>query len=355
MLNTVITGTGSYMPTIRKVNEEFVDNEFYTESGERFDNPGEEIIRKFQAITGIEERRYADPKLTTSDIASEAAQGAIRDAGIDMEELDYIMVGHNFGDVRYGERQSAQIPSLAARVKYRLGIENPHCVGFDVLFSCPGWLECLIIADNFIKSGKAKKIMVIGAETLSRVIDQHDRDSMIYADGAGATILEAKEENSRRGVLGTAEMTSTHDEAYYLDMGPSYHPDENHRNIYIKMKGRKIYNYALSNVPQAIRECLEETKVGIEDVKKIFMHQANAKMDHAIIDRLYKLYEVEEPDNIMPMSIHKMGNSSVATIPTLYDWVRKGKQQEHKLHKDDVILFASVGAGMNINAVVYKE
>lgn len=121
------------------------------------------------------------------------------------------------------------------------------------------------------------------------------------------------------------------------------------------MKGRKVYEYALKNVPLAMKDCLDKAQIDIKDVKKIFIHQANEKMDEAIIKVLFKLYGIKEvPADIMPMSIHKLGNSSVATIPTLYDFVTKDKMPGHHIEKGDVILFASVGAGMNINAVCYR-
>ncbi|HRF19409.1 MAG TPA: 3-oxoacyl-[acyl-carrier-protein] synthase III C-terminal domain-containing protein, partial [Chitinophagaceae bacterium] len=124
---------------------------------------------------------------------------------------------------------------------------------------------------------------------------------------------------------------------------------------YIKMKGRKVYEYAMKYVPAAMKQCLDQSGVEIQQLKKVFIHQANEKMDEGMIKRLYQLYGVNEPPNdIMPMSIHWLGNSSVATIPTLYDLVVKNKVDEHALEPGDVILFASVGAGMNVNAVCYR-
>jgi 3-oxoacyl-[acyl-carrier-protein] synthase-3 len=107
-------------------------------------------------------------------------------------------------------------------------------------------------------------------------------------------------------------------------------------------------------VPAAMKECLDKTGVGIDSLKKVFIHQANEKMDEAMMKKLYKLYNTTPPANIMPMSIHWLGNSSVATIPTLLDLVLRGKQEGHELNAGDVVLFASVGAGMNINAVAYR-
>jgi 3-oxoacyl-[acyl-carrier-protein] synthase-3 len=121
------------------------------------------------------------------------------------------------------------------------------------------------------------------------------------------------------------------------------------------MKGRKVYEYAIKNVPIAMKECIEKAGVDIHEVKKFFLHQANEKMDEGFIKALYKLYDIKDiPTDIMPMSIHELGNSSVATIPTLYDLVIKGKYPQHHLEKGDVVIFASVGAGMNINAICYR-
>ena len=120
------------------------------------------------------------------------------------------------------------------------------------------------------------------------------------------------------------------------------------------MHGRKIYEFALSQVPKAMASCLEKSGIDISEVKKVLIHQANEKMDEAIIQRFYKQYKQTPPEGIMPMSIHKLGNSSVATVPTLYDSLVKGRIENQELHKGDVIIFASVGAGMNINAIVYR-
>ena len=314
--------------------------------------PNEVITEKFYGITGIKERRYATDDLSTSDIAFFAAKKAIEDAKIDPETLDYIIFAHNFGNVKKGAIQSDILPSLATRVKHDLRIKNPKCVAYDMLFGCPGWVEGVIQAQAFIKAGMAKKCLVIGAEMLSRVVDPFDRDSMIYADGAGATIIEAT--NDEGGILAHESATFTYDEAHYLFFGNSYNKELDPDVRYIKMHGRKIYEFALSNVPKAMAECLDNSGFAIGDIKKILIHQANEKMDEAIIQRFYKLYQQTPPEGIMPMSIHRLGNSSVATIPTLYDSLVKGEIENQTLSKGDIILFASVGAGMNINAIVYK-
>jgi 3-oxoacyl-[acyl-carrier-protein] synthase-3 len=353
--NSVITGTGSYIPKEIRSNQHFINNTFYTETGELIDEPGEKIIAKFNSITDIEERRYASEDMTCSTIGTFAAEKAIADAGIDAEELDYIIVAQNFGDVVKHTIQSDMVPSLASRIKQNLKIRNPRCVAYDIMFGCPGWIEATIQAHTFIRAGMAKKCLVIGAETLSRVLDPHDRDSMIFADGAGASIIELKEETQKRGILSHASLSYTYEEASYLYLGKSNFPGSDDRIRYIKMKGRKIYEFALSHVPTAMKSCLDDGNIDIQSLKKIFIHQANHKMDEAILKRFYRLYGVREiPKEIMPMTIDKLGNSSVATIPTLYDLVLKGELKPHSIHAGDEILFASVGAGMNINAISYK-
>ena len=351
---TIITGTGSYIPGLVVPNNSFSDHHFYGEDGVLINTPNAEIFEKFKDITGIYERRYAEENVNTSDLATKAAALAIEDAGIDPETIDQIIVAHNFGNVIAGTIQSDTIPAIASRVKNLLGIRNPNCVAYDLLFGCPGWIQGVIHADSFIKSGLAKRCLVIGAETLSRVIDPHDRDSMIFSDGAGACIVE-NSTDATSGILASSVQSHCMDETYFLYLGKSYHPEGEEATRYIKMKGRKVYEYAIKNVPIAMKECIEKAGVDIHDVKKFFLHQANEKMDEGFIKALYKLYGIRVvPENVMPMSIHELGNSSVATIPTLYDMVKHGKYKEHQLNKGDVVIFASVGAGMNINAICYR-
>ncbi|GAB5539239.1 MAG: ketoacyl-ACP synthase III [Salibacteraceae bacterium] len=355
MKRTQIIGTGSYIPEIIKKNDDFHHNQFYLASSEPITTPSPVIAQKFKDITGIAERRYVNEELKSSDIGFLAAQQAIDDAGIDMETIDQIIFAHNFGDVTKHTIQTDNVPSLAARVKHRLEIKNPFCVAYDVLFGCPGWLQGVIQANSFFKAGEANRVLVIGSETLSRVLDDHDRDSMIFSDGAGACVLEYKESERNQGILSTAAMSHSVDEFDFINMGKSYFPESDARIRYIKMQGRKVYEYALTNVPAAMKHCADKAEVEIGDIKKIFIHQANEKLDVGVISRFFKLYGVEEiPDGIMPMSVHELGNSSVATVPTLLDRVRKGHLQGQSIHDGDIIMFASVGAGMNINAVCYR-
>jgi 3-oxoacyl-[acyl-carrier-protein] synthase III len=356
MLRSVITGTGAYIPDVIRLNEDFLNDKFYEENGLPIANPSELIIEKFHQITGIRERRYVPQQLNASDMAAEAGLQAVEDSGIDPETLDQIIVAHNFGDVAYQSMQSQNVPSLANRVKNRLGIKRPECIGYDILCGCPGWVQSLIQTEAYFKAGMARKVLLVGTEALSRVIDPADRDSMIFADGAGACVLEFLDTGvDGAGILGSSAITHSLEEVKYIDMRKSYRAINGNSGLYMKMKGRKVYEYALKHVAPAIRSCLDKCGIDISQVNKLFIHQANEKMDEEIVNRLFRLYGFSEPPpGIMPMSIQWLGNSSVATVPTLYHMVRKGKIPEHEVNKGNIIVFASVGAGMNINAVCYR-
>ncbi|TSA28852.1 MAG: ketoacyl-ACP synthase III [Bacteroidetes bacterium] len=353
---SVITGTGNYIPSRRITNEDFLGYEFYDESGLKLEKTNQEIIDKFREITTIAERRYVPDDMVTSDIAYYAGLDALESSGIDKETLDYLIVAHNFGDVSSAKPMTDIVPSLASRVKYKLGIKNPDTVAYDLTFGCPGWLQAMIQADYFIKSGDASRILVIGAEVLSRVSDPHDRDSMLYADGAGATILEARESEEPVGILSHKTRSDTLLHSNMLHMDKSYNPwNGSDQHLFLKMNGRKLYQYALETVPQAIKECLEKSKIHLKEIKNVLIHQANGKMDDAILKRLYTLYNMMEiPKNIMPMTIEWLGNSSVATLPTLLDLMMKSKLEQFTIVRGDTLVLASVGAGMNINTMVYR-
>lgn len=351
---TVIVGTGSYVPPKVIANDFFLDAEFYdSATNEIFNTPNSEIIRKFYEITNIEERRYAEDDQVTSDLATIAARDAIETSGIDPETFDFILVAHNFGDMIHGFVQSDQCPALANRVKTKLGINNPSILTNDVTSGCPGWTTAMIIADAYIKSGIFKRGLVIGADVLSRVADPYDRDKMIFSDGAGAAIVEGVESDVPVGIL-SHSCRSDHDHNM-LTMGFSVNPNIPKDHQYLKMLGSKVYAYALSTVPGVVKDSLDKAGLHLDDVSKVLIHQANEKMDEAILSRVFRLYGKRDYDkSVMPMTIQRFGNSSTATVPTLLDLVIKDKMEDHQISKGDVIILTSVGAGMTINSIVYK-
>ena len=354
---TVIVGSGSYLPEVVVKNDDFLNHDFFDpKDKKKFDKSNEEIIEKFKEITNINERRWAKDDQMTSDLGTLAAQNAFESSGIDPDSLDFIIVGHNFGDIEAETNRTMMIPNVAARVKQRLNIKKPSIVAFDVIAGCPGWVQAMIVADSMLKSGAFKRGLVVGADVNSRVGDPYDRDCMIFADGAGAVIVEAVESETPVGILSHAARTDAVDWAELLVQGPSLNPEFDQSQRFIRMQGHKVYVYALQNVPGVAKEALTKANLELGDIKKVLIHQANEKMDEAICQRLMKLYKMKgSTEDIMPMTINELGNTSAATIPTMYDLIKKGKMEGHEIKSGDNIILTSVGAGMNINAIIYKE
>lgn len=354
-LNTVIKGSGHFLPENIVKNSDFSDKIFYDESGKPLERDISEIIEKFADITEIHERRWIDDDQVNSDMAAIAGKRAIEHAGIDAEDLDYILLAHNFGDIKNGTNNSDFMPSLSSRVKNKLNIKSSSVIPYDVIYGCPGWLEAARMADQFIQSGLAKNVLVIGSETLSRVIDPFDRDSMIFADGAGAIVMSAEHSDTKYGVISHNTISDNNEELHYLKNDSSFNKDYEPGRSFIRMAGRKIYEYALTKVPGAIQKTISDAGLSIEDTSKLLIHQANGKMDAAILKRLVRLYKTTvDVEDYMPMTIGKLGNSSVATVPTMFDLINRKELGNHEFKNGDNIVFASVGAGMTINSMVYK-
>ncbi|BBA17434.1 3-oxoacyl-ACP synthase III family protein [Blattabacterium cuenoti] len=361
MIRSIITGTGHYLPKKIIKRNHFLKHKFYDSKGFKIKKSNKEIIHKFQKITEIEERRYVDEGLFNSDIAAIAAKKALKNSKICKEKIDYIISAHNYGDIHPISYQSDLVPSISAKIKNKLKIKNKKCRPYDMIFGCTGWIEGMILADQLLRSRYAKNILITSSETLSQVIDPHDRNAMIFSDGAGAAVLSAIEylENEKYGIIHYDTQCDNNEKLYYLINGPSLNPNYKKSLVNIRMNGRRIYEYALTEVPNMIKSILDYANLHLQDVHKILIHQANAKMDYAILERLLKLYnytslEKDFLSQIMPMTIHKFGNSSVATVPTLLDLILKGKMPSHEIKPGNTILMASLGAGMNINGMLYR-
>ncbi len=354
---TTIIGSGSYIPELSVNNDYFLNSTFYDPKTRKpIDKDNEEVIEKFKEITNISERRWAKPDQMTSDLGALASLDAIKSTGIDPESLDFIIVGHNFGNIEGDTNRPMLIPNIAARVKQQLNIKKPGTIAFDVLAGCPGWVQALIVADALIKSGNYNRGLVVGADVNSRVGDPFDRDCMIFADGAGAVVVEGTLSETPVGILSHAARTDAVAFAELLVQEHSLNPNDDQDRRYIRMQGHKVYVYALQNVPGVAKEALDKANLSLTDIKKVLIHQANEKMDEAICQRLMKLYHIKgDTHDIMPMTISELGNTSAATIPTMYDMIKKGKMNGHEIKSGDNIIFTSVGSGMNINAVIYKE
>ena len=354
-INAVITGTGSFLPGKRMPNEAFVEHTFYKPNGELVTKPSSEVVQKLREISGIYERRYIEDHHDSADLGAFASEKAIESAGIDKESIDEIIVAHNFGNMVHGDRAHHLIPNLAALIKNRLGIQNPDCTAYDVLYGCPGWLLAMHMANQSIATGYSKRVLVVGVEVITRILDPHDLDSMLFGDGAGAVIVDAVEEEEKRGILYYKSVSHCEEEVEYLEMGTSYNPDSTIGTT-VKMRGRNVYKYAVNEVPKVITDCLNKVGIGLKDVAKLLPHQANEKMLMAIGEKLFKQHNLVDVDlsACIPISLRELGNASVATIPTLLDMILRGDMPEHALHEGDTVVMASVGAGMHTNGLVYR-
>ncbi|HEY0461740.1 MAG TPA: 3-oxoacyl-ACP synthase III family protein [Pyrinomonadaceae bacterium] len=352
-MKSIITGTGSVLPALIVPNSHFETSEFYDKNGNKNDRSSGEIVAKLEAITGIRERRYVPFDEDSIPLMTRAAQNAIDDASIDVNRLSGIIVAHNAGNMVIGERDFHPIPNLAACLKNALQCTNHECFAYDILFGCPGWLQALIQAHQAILCGDAESVLVVGLEVASRLLDPHDVDSMILADGCGACVLSKSE--AANGILAYATYSHAQEDLGSIYLGKSCNKDLA-GSCYFHMNGREVYKYATAWVPKIIKKTLDKAGLNIQAVDLFLFHQANAKMLEAIAKNLGEIYEVSAGffAGKIPTTIEFLGNTSVATIPTMLDLVRKNRLDGFEIKKGQIAVMASVGAGMHCNSLIYQ-
>ena len=355
-MGSKITGTGSAMPSRVITNDYFLDHTFYTKEGKKNEKSTAAIIQKLEEISGIKERRFIPEDEPSVEILFQACSNAIQDTGIDKNKIDGLIVAHNAGNMLPNQVGVFHtVPNLAAVVKNKLGITNHQCHAYDILFGCPGWLQGVIQANRLIESGEATHVLVAGLEIASRLLDPNDVDSLLMADGCGATIV-SKSESKDKGVLAHAMFSHTEEDLNNITLGASLNR-ETTGHCFFKMNGQRVYKYATTWLPQVIRQALDKVEITPSEVDYFFFHQANAKMLRVIASNLMDLYGITDQQYVdkIPSSISFLGNTSVATIPTLFDLVNKQQMEGFTLKEGQTYVFASVGAGMHCNAVVYKS
>lgn len=315
---------------------------------------GAEIVAKLEAITGIRERRYIPFEQDSIQLMTEASRLAVEDAGIDVNDLSGIIVAHNAGNMIPDTGAFHTVPNLAAALKHELHSTNHNCFAYDILFGCPGWLQGIIQAHHAIQCDGAEHILVTGLEVASRLLDPHDPDSMILADGCGACVI-SRSEAGESGIVSYSTFSHAMDDSRIIYLGPSNKPGVE-GSCYFHMNGRAVYKYATEWVPKVIKSALEKAKLNVTDIDLFLFHQANAKMLEAIAANLAELCDApaETFAGKIPMTIDFLGNTSVATIPTMLDLIRNKKLNGYEIHEGDVVVMASVGAGMHCNAIVYR-
>jgi len=311
-----ITGTGSYVPEKVMTNFDF----------EKFMDTSDEWIR---TRTGIRERHIAADDENTSDLATKAAERALEMAGVKPEELDGIILGTITGDYPW--------PATACIVQANLGAVNASA--HDVSAACSGFLYALSSATDRIQAGNAKKMLVIGAEVLTRIIDWEDRNTCIlFGDGAGAVVLEAQE--GEHGVLSTHlhtdgnQLELLYQPGFSTKFVPSVEAIEN-KNYFLKMQGNEVFKVAVRSLTEVAEEALEANGMTSKDVNMLIPHQANIRILEATAKRLKLL------DERTYINVDRFGNTSGATIPLALDEVNRAG----RLKEGDIVLFNAFGGG----------
>ena len=322
MIRSHVIGCGAYLPKTILTNNDLA---------KRVDTSDEWIRTR----TGIRERRVAAPGEKTSDLAFEAAQAALANAGATASDIDLIVCATTTPDETF--------PSVATKLQARLGMTRG--AAFDVQAVCTGFLYALAIADNFIRSGQARTVLVVGAECMTRLLDWNDRTTcVLFGDGAGAVVLTAGEgagDNADRGVLNTKLYSDgrLHD-LLYVDGGPSTTQTTGH----LRMHGKEVFRHAVNDIAAAIMASLEEAGLAIGEIDWFVPHQANQR----ILDGTAKKLGIGPEKMISTVALH--GNTSAASVPlALATAVGDGR-----VKRGDLVLLEAMGGGLTWGAALLR-
>ncbi len=321
MIRSVITGTGSALPARRVSNAQLA---------EQVDTSDEWIVER----TGIRFRHIAGPDETTGTLAYDASKAALAAAGTLAQDIDLIVLATATPDQTF--------PSTATKVQAMLGIDD--CVAFDVAAVCSGFLYAVQVADSMIRSGVAKRALVIGAETFSRILDWQDRTTcVLFGDGAGAIVLEAQDtaDEGGRGILTTKlHADGRHNELLYVDGGVSTTGTVGK----LRMKGREVFRHAVTNLAAVMTESLAMAGVEASDVDWVVPHQANARILDATARKLGLA-----PERVV-VTVDQHANTSAASVPLALDVaVRDGRIREGQ-----IVVLEAMGGGFTWGAAVVR-
>ncbi|PHS32051.1 MAG: 3-oxoacyl-ACP synthase [Alkaliphilus sp.] len=320
-----IIGTGSYLPPKIVTNFDL----------EKIMHTTDEWIR---SRTGIESRRVADEKTATSDLATIAARKALEDANLMAEDLDLIIVATVTPDMMF--------PSTACLVQKNL--EAGKAVAFDIEAACSGFLYALTIGEQFIKGGVYKNALIIGAETLSKILDPEDRNtSVLFGDGAGAIVIQKTTDNT--GILSSYLGTDgSKGEVLKQPAGgsriPSTYESVKDKLHYVKMEGNEVFRFAVRIMGKAAMEALKLSNIKIQDIDFLIPHQANIRIIEAAAKRL------ELPMDKVYVNLDKYGNMSAASVPVALDEASK----KGLLKKNDIVVLVAFGGGLTWASTVVR-
>lgn len=318
-LRSVLTGVGSYLPERVLTNAELA---------KRVDTSDEWIVER----TGIRERHIAADDEWTSDLACAASVNALQAAGRDAADVDLIIVATTTPDLTF--------PATAARVQAELGASQG--IAFDLQAVCSGFVFALATADNFLARGQAKTALVIGAETFSRIMDWEDRGTcVLFGDGAGAVVLEAREDEGDRGVISTFLRTDgrMHD-LLYVDGGPSRTQSVGK----VRMVGNAVFRHAVEHISGAMLEACSRAGVGIDDVDWFVPHQANQR----ILDGVARKLGIDVDKVVSTVALH--GNTSAASVPLALDVATR----DGRIKQGDLVLMEALGGGLTWGAALLR-
>jgi len=321
MRRSVITGTGSALPRTVVTNADLAA---------RVDTTDEWIVER----TGIRQRYIAEPDETTSSLATEAARRALEAAGVEASQIDLIVLATATPDQTF--------PAAATIVQHNLGCHGG--MAFDVAAVCSGFLYAVGVADSMLRSGMASRALVIGSETFSRILDWEDRTTcVLFGDGAGAIVLEAREESgdAPRGVLATRlHADGNHNELLYVDGGASTTGTVGK----LRMRGREVFRHAVVNLAEVLREVLSEANLTTADIDWLVPHQANARILEATARKL------DMPREKVVVTVDQHANTSAASVPLALDTaVRDGR-----IKQGDLVMLEAMGGGFTWGASLVR-
>ena len=314
---SVVLGSGSALPRRKVTNAELAQT---------VDTTDEWIVER----TGIRSRYLAAEDETTASLATQAARNALDHAGVDASEIELIVLATATPDQTF--------PSSATKVQAALGIDD--CVAFDVHAVCTGFLYALTVADSLVRSGTAKKALVIGAETFSRILDWEDRATcVLFGDGAGALVLGSAE--GETGILATAlHADGRHNDLLFVDGGPSTTGTVGK----LRMKGREVFRHAVVNLAAVLNEVLEATGLTAADVDWVVPHQANAR----ILDATAK--KLGLPPEKVVVTVDQHANTSAASVPLAFDTAIK----DGRIKRGDIVVLEAMGGGFTWGAAALR-
>jgi 3-oxoacyl-[acyl-carrier-protein] synthase III len=322
VIRSHVIGCGAYLPKTVLTNHDLA---------KRVDTSDEWIV----ARTGIRERHIAGPGEKTSDLALEAAHAALANAGAAAGDLDLIVCATTTPDETF--------PSVATKLQMRLGMTRG--AAFDVPAVCSGFIYALAVADNFIRCGQARTVLVIGAECMTRLLDWNDRTTcVLFGDGAGAIVLKAGEgtgSNEDRGVLNTKLYSDgrLHD-LLYVDGGPSSTQTTGH----LRMHGKEVFRHAVTNIAASVVASLEQAGLGIGDVDWFVPHQANQR----ILDGTARKLGI--PPQKVVSTVAQHGNTSAASVPLALATA----MGDGRIERGDLVLLEAMGGGLTWGAALLR-